>query len=111
MADKKTELSPELKVQLKAGFVEEWRKEMRKSIPVKERMKMPRQKMPERQAGERNKDFEEVNLGLRAKEAVIEAKRCLDCANPQCVGGVASIRDNSNFQRRAAGFGHCCHGK
>ena len=43
--------------------------------------------MPEREADERNKDFEEVNLGLKAKEAVIEAKRCLDCANPQCVAG------------------------
>ncbi len=87
MADKKTELSPELKARQKAGYVEEWRKEMRKAVPVKERVKLPRQKMPEREADERNKDFEEVNLGLRAEAALKEAKRCLDCANPQCVAG------------------------
>jgi glutamate synthase (NADPH/NADH) small chain len=87
MADKKTELSPEIKARQKAGLVEEWRKEMRKLIPVKERMKVPRQKMPERDPDKRNKDFEEVNLGLSAKEAQKEAQRCLDCANPQCVAG------------------------
>ncbi|MCK4431684.1 MAG: NADPH-dependent glutamate synthase [Candidatus Aminicenantes bacterium] len=48
---------------------------------------MPRQKMPERDAEERNKDFYEVNLGLEAKMAKAEAQRCLDCANPQCVTG------------------------
>jgi glutamate synthase (NADPH/NADH) small chain len=54
---------------------------------VKERMKLPRQKMPERDPEERNQDFSEVNLGLTEKWAREEAKRCLDCANPQCVMG------------------------
>jgi glutamate synthase (NADPH/NADH) small chain len=86
MSDK-TELSPELKARLKAAFDEAWRKELRKSIPVKERTKIPRQKMPEREPEERNKDFGEVNLGQLAETARREAQRCMDCANPQCVAG------------------------
>lgn len=80
-------MSPELKETLRAEFNKEWRKELRKSLPVKERMKIKPQKMLEREAEERNKDFNEVNLGLDAKLAVKEAQRCLDCANPQCVMG------------------------
>ncbi len=87
MGDQKKELSPELKERQKAGFVQEWRKELRKSLSAKERMKIPRQKMPERDPEERNTDFQEVNLGLAAQAAQIEAQRCLDCANPQCVVG------------------------
>ena len=86
MSEKK-EKSPELKERLKAEFEKEWRKELRKSIPVKERMKIPRQKMPEREPEKRNKDFKEVNCGLDSSQALTEAKRCLDCANPQCVDG------------------------
>ena len=77
----------ELKERLRAEFSKEWRKELRKSIPVKERMKIERQKMPERNPEVRNLDFNEVNLGLDAKAAIKEAQRCLDCANPQCVMG------------------------
>ena len=36
---------------------------------------------------ERNRHFKEVNQGLKRKQAVAEAQRCLDCANPQCVMG------------------------
>jgi glutamate synthase (NADPH/NADH) small chain len=86
MTDKK-EMPAELKQRLKAEFSKAWRKELRKSIPVKERMKIARQKMPERNPEERNHDFNEVNLGLDAKAAIKEAQRCLDCANPQCVMG------------------------
>ena len=85
MAEKK--LSPEQKEELKKGFKEEWRKELRQALKAKERMKLPRVKMPEREPEERNLDFLEVNLGLSEKEAVKEAKRCLDCALPQCVTG------------------------
>lgn len=56
-------------------------------MPAKERMKLPRKKMPERNPEERNKDFSEVNLGLDSKTAQEEARRCMDCANPQCVMG------------------------
>ncbi|MDR2968969.1 MAG: NADPH-dependent glutamate synthase, partial [Tannerellaceae bacterium] len=30
---------------------------------------------------------EEVNLGLTAEQALLEAQRCLDCANPSCMEG------------------------
>ena len=39
MAEKNV-LSPEVKERLRKGFNEDWRKELRKSIPVKERMKI-----------------------------------------------------------------------
>jgi len=86
MTEKK-ELSPEVKEYLRKEFSQEWRKKLRKSLSVKERMKISRQKMPEREPEERNKDFNEVNLGLNEKLAKREARRCLDCANPQCVLG------------------------
>jgi glutamate synthase (NADPH/NADH) small chain len=87
MAENKKEMPPELKERLRAGFNQEWRKELRKSFPMKERMKIKRRKMPERDPEERNQDFFEVNRGLDAKAAVAESKRCWDCANPQCVKG------------------------
>jgi len=87
MAEKNKKMPPEMKEKLRSRYNEEWRKKLRKSIPVKERMKISRQKMPERDAFERNQDFFEVNRGLSAKAAMEEAKRCLDCANPQCVMG------------------------
>ncbi len=86
MAEKK-QMPDELKQRLRSEFNKDWRKELRKSIPVKERMKINRQKMPERSPDVRNLDFNEVNLGLDAKAAREEAQRCLDCANPQCVLG------------------------
>jgi len=87
MAEKNKEMSPGMKEKLRARYNEDWRQKLRKSIPVKERMKIKRQKMPEREADVRNRDFFEVNRGLTAAEAMKEAQRCLDCANPQCVMG------------------------
>lgn len=87
MAENKKDLPPELKETLRVGFNQDWRKELRKSFSMKERMKINRQKMPERDPDERNQDFFEVNQGLAAKAAIAEAKRCWDCANPQCVKG------------------------
>jgi glutamate synthase (NADPH/NADH) small chain len=95
--EKKKELAPELKELLKAGFELEWRKELRRAKPVKERMKIPRRKMPQREPEERNRDFEEVNQGLPEEEAVFEAQRCLDCANPQCVLGCPVAIDIPGF--------------
>lgn len=43
--------------------------------------------MPERKAKERIKDFQEVALGLSKEQAIVEAKRCIQCKNPQCVKG------------------------
>jgi glutamate synthase (NADPH/NADH) small chain len=70
---------------------------MRKSALPKERMKQARQKMPERPAGVRNKDFKEVNVGLTAEMAQAEARRCLDCASPQCVCGCPVSIDIPSF--------------
>ena len=53
-------------------------------IPNKERIKMPRQHMPEQPAQVRNKLFTEVNLGYSQELARQEALRCLECAKPTC---------------------------
>ena len=66
----------------------QWREELRKSMKPKERTLIPRVHMneldPEYRSHSRK---EEVNLGLNEEQAVTEAKRCLDCANPSCMEG------------------------
>jgi glutamate synthase (NADPH/NADH) small chain len=54
-------------------------------VPMKDRMKIPRQGMPELAPNVRNKIFEEVNLGYTNELACQEAVRCLECADPKCV--------------------------
>ena len=66
---------------------EQWRDELRRSMTAKERMKIARVKMPELSPEYRITCNEEVNQGITAEMAVEEAKRCLDCPNPQCVTG------------------------
>ena len=56
-------------------------------LSPKDRVKIPRQKMPEQEPAERAHNFEEVNLGLEIEAAKREASRCLACANPKCVSG------------------------
>lgn len=65
----------------------EWREELRKAHSAKERSSIPRVKMPELDAAYRVTCNEEVNQGLDAEMAVVEATRCLDCPDPQCTGG------------------------
>lgn len=60
---------------------------MPNTIPNKERMKMPRQHMPEREPLERCRSFEEVNLGFHPALVKEEALRCLACAKPACTTG------------------------
>ena len=69
------------------GRNELWRDELRRSMTAKERMKIARVKMPELSPEYRITCNEEVNQGITAEMAVEEAKRCLDCPNPQCVTG------------------------
>lgn len=65
-----------------------WREELRKSMKAKERTSIPRVEMPELEAEYRSHSRkEEVNLGLTEEQALLEAKRCLDCANPGCREG------------------------
>ncbi|MCL2024641.1 MAG: NADPH-dependent glutamate synthase [Coriobacteriia bacterium] len=47
----------------------------------------PRQPMPERDAQERARTFDEVALGYSAETARIEAERCLQCKKPPCENG------------------------
>jgi glutamate synthase (NADPH/NADH) small chain len=53
----------------------------------RERIKIPRQHMPEQSASERRANFDEVNLGLTVLGATTEAMRCLECAKPHCQDG------------------------
>jgi glutamate synthase (NADPH/NADH) small chain len=54
-------------------------------LPLKERMKIARTPMPERDPEARSRSFEEVNLGLLPGDALTEASRCIECAKPGCV--------------------------
>lgn len=64
-----------------------WREELRKTHTAKERMAIPRVKMPELDPAYRVTCNDEVNQGLSAEQAIAEATRCLDCPDPQCVTG------------------------
>ena len=65
-----------------------WRDELRKSMKPKERTAIERVKMPELDPIYRaTTRTEEVNIGLTKEQAMLEAKRCLDCAKPTCVEG------------------------
>lgn len=64
-----------------------WREALRKARTAKERTSIPRARMPELPAAYRVTCNEEVNQGLSAGQAVLEATRCLDCPDPQCVTG------------------------
>jgi glutamate synthase (NADPH/NADH) small chain len=56
-------------------------------LKPKDRMKIPRQKMPEQSAEQRARNFDEVALGLTLELAMMEAERCLQCKNSPCVEG------------------------
>ncbi len=66
----------------------EWREAIRKSMKPKERTAIERVKMDELDPVYRaTTRTEEVNKGLTRQQALTEAKRCLDCANPTCMQG------------------------
>ncbi len=64
----------------------EFEKEV-KYLTKKERRQIPRQHMPEMAPEVRNKCFEEVTLGYSLHEAQLEAARCIQCKDPQCIIG------------------------
>lgn len=65
-----------------------WREELRKSVKAKDRGDRSRVHMPELDAAYRSRTLKaEVNQGLSTEQAVYEAGRCLDCANPTCMEG------------------------
>jgi len=56
-------------------------------ISKKDRMKIPRQPMPEQDGDIRSTNFKEVNLGFTEELAKMEALRCLQCPKPVCIAG------------------------
>jgi len=57
-------------------------------LKAKDRVAIPRVKMPELEPQERRHLLRaEVNQGLALEQAMTEAKRCLNCAKPTCVEG------------------------
>ena len=59
----------------------------KESMTNKERMKIPRQVMPEQNPLERRANFAEVNLGFTEELAKMEALRCIQCPKPTCIEG------------------------
>ncbi len=60
---------------------------MANTLANKERMKIPRQPMPEQNSVERRNNFNEVNIGFTEELAKMEALRCIQCPKPTCVSG------------------------
>lgn len=56
-------------------------------------------KMPERDALERARNFKEVNLGYRMRDALAEAERCIQCVKPTCIQGCPVAIDIPRFIR------------
>lgn len=66
----------------------EWRNELRSLMKPKERSSIERCVMNELAPDyRRHSRREEVNQGLTEEQALLEAKRCLDCVNPSCMEG------------------------
>ncbi len=59
----------------------------------------PRVVMPEQDAHERSKNFQEVTYGLTEEQALAEAARCIECKNPKCVQGCPVRVDIPGFIR------------
>jgi len=64
-----------------------WREELRSTMPASQRTTIKRVKMTELDPKYRITCNEEVSCGLTHAQAMAEAERCLDCANPGCVTG------------------------
>ena len=56
-------------------------------MDMKDRLKIPRQPMPEQDPKVRARNFDEVPLGYTPEMAKTEALRCITCKNPACVQG------------------------
>ncbi|HLN20328.1 MAG TPA: NADPH-dependent glutamate synthase [Bacteroidales bacterium] len=69
------------------GRKEDWRVNLRESLKSKDRTSIERAEMPVLAPEDRNSINCEVNMGLSPEQALIEAKRCLDCLNPTCIEG------------------------
>ncbi|MCP4481661.1 MAG: NADPH-dependent glutamate synthase [bacterium] len=61
-----------------------------------------RQSMREQDPKIRANNFDEVTLGYTEEEAILEAKRCLHCKNPLCMGGCPVSIDIPGFIKKIA---------
>jgi glutamate synthase (NADPH/NADH) small chain len=69
-------------------------------LSKRERLAIPRQDMPARDAVVRVGGFEEVNLGFTERVALVEARRCLLCRVAPCVAGCPVGVDIPGFLAR-----------
>jgi len=60
---------------------------MNTRLTTKQRLQIPRHKMPKQEASIRAANFSEVNLGYTEQLALREASRCLNCRDPRCLRG------------------------
>ena len=56
-------------------------------MTAKEKMAIPPQIMPEQDPKVRSHNMNEVALGFPKEAAMLEASRCLNCANKPCMQG------------------------
>lgn len=65
---------------------------------------IPQERTPakEQDPKERARNFEEVSLGYRLEEALVEAERCLQCADEPCVRGCPVSIDIPGFIQKIA---------
>ena len=78
----------EANTQREANNVSEANIQLATTLKAKERVAIPRVKMPELAPELRVRSlYAEVNQGLSMDQAITEAHRCLDCKNPTCVKG------------------------
>lgn len=56
-------------------------------VEKKEKLKVPRQKMPEQEPRVRARNFNEVPFGYKPEQAQLESSRCLQCKKPKCIEG------------------------
>jgi len=66
-------------------------------MDMKDRLKIPRQPMPEQDPKVRARNFDEVPLGFTPETAKTEALRCITCKNPACVQGCPVEVDIPSF--------------
>lgn len=75
------------------------------ALGAKERMAILQQEMPSQDPKERARNMDEVAIGYSEDQAVVEASRCLGCANAPCVKGCPVGIDVPAFLRATAGGG------
>ena len=71
-------------------------------MTAKEKMAIPPQIMPEQDPKVRSHNMNEVALGYPKEAAMLEASRCLNCANKPCMQGCPVAIDIPGFLAKAA---------